>query len=100
MGDVLSVTVGTQTTGYEYDLLGRVTAVVNPDGSRDKLCENEKMPGAKFYFGASHSKLVAQFYKALETGGDDYIHVRDAVMSIRLIDAICTSSKTGSPVAL
>ncbi len=73
---------------------------VNPDGSRDKLCENEKMPGAKFYFGASHSKLVAKFYKALETGGDDYIHVRDAVMSIRLIDAICTSSKTGSPVAL
>ena len=34
MGDVLSVTVGTQTTGYEYDLLGRVTTVVNPDGSR------------------------------------------------------------------
>ena len=34
MGDVLSVTVGEQVTSYEYDLLGRVTAVVNPDGSR------------------------------------------------------------------
>ena len=32
MGDVLSVTTGEQTTGYEYDM----TAVINPDGSRSE----------------------------------------------------------------
>lgn len=72
---------------------------IHPDGSREKLCENQKMPGAKFYFGASHSKLIAEFYRALENDTDAYIHVRDAVMSIRLIDAICASSRANAPVA-
>lgn len=72
---------------------------IYPDGSREKLCENQKMPGAKFYFGASHSKLIAEFYRALENGTDEYIHVRDAEMSIRLIDAICSSSRANAPVA-
>lgn len=78
----------------EDDILVRI----QPDGGREKLCENEKMPGAKFYFGASHSKLVARFYRAIERDTDDYIHVRDAVMSIRLIDAICRSAKAGALV--
>lgn len=73
---------------------------IHPDGQREKLCENAKMPGAKFYFGASHGKLIHQFYQVLENGGEDYIHVRDAVMSIRLIDAICTSSRRKAPVTL
>ena len=34
MGDVLTVTVGGQTTSYEYDLLGRTTAVITADGAR------------------------------------------------------------------
>lgn len=76
----------------EDDVLVRIL----PDGSREKLCENEKMPGAKFYFGASHAKLVAEFYRAIEQDTDDYIHVRDAVMSIRLIDAICRSSRANA----
>lgn len=58
------------------------------------------MPGAKFYFGASHSKLIAKFYRAIEQGTDDYIHVRDAVMSIRLIDAICRSGRADALVEL
>ena len=80
----------------ENDILVRIL----PDGSREKLCENEKMPGAKFYFGASHAKLIAKFYRAIEQNTDDYIHVRDAVMSIRLIDAICRSGKADAAVAL
>ncbi len=80
----------------EDDMLFRIDA----DGTRTKLCENEKMPGAKFYFGASHSSLIAKFYRALENGTDDYIHVRDAEMSIRLIDAIHESSREGCIVTL
>lgn len=64
------------------------------DGGRmEQLAENEKLPGAKFYFGVSHKKLINQFYQQLEHGGEDYIHVKDAVMCIRLIDAIRRSDK-------
>jgi len=79
----------------EDDALFRIDA----DGVRTKLCENEKLPGAKFYFGASHGILINKFYRAIENNTDDYIHVRDAEMSIRLIDAIHASSKAGHPVA-
>lgn len=68
------------------------------DGVTEILCENAKMPGKKFYFGASHSKLIAKFYRALETDTDDYIHVRDAEMSIRLIEAVHRSQRAGYPV--
>lgn len=37
MGDVLTVTVVNQTTRYEYDLLGRVTATVTADGARTEV---------------------------------------------------------------
>lgn len=68
------------------------------DGKMEILCENAKMPGKKFYFGASHGKLIAKFYRALEADSDDYIHVRDAEMSIRLIEAVHRSQKAGRPV--
>lgn len=75
------------------DKLSRTT-----DGKTEILCENAKMPGKKFYFGASHSKLIAKFYCALEADSDDYIHVKDAQMSIRLIEAVHRSQKAGRPV--
>ena len=70
-----------------------------PDGERKILCENSRMPGEKFYFGASHGKLINRFYDAIETDGDNYIHVKDALMSIRLIDAVLKSSASGQTVA-
>lgn len=70
------------------------------DGTVTTLCEDVRLPGAKFYFGASHGKLIDKFYRAMEIGGDDYIHVKDAVMSIRLIDAILRSDKEKAPVTL
>lgn len=72
----------------------------DPDGAVTTLCEDARLPGAKFYFGASHSRLIGQFYHALETNGDNYIHVRDAVPSICLIDAILRSDKENAPVSL
>lgn len=72
---------------------------INPDAGREKVVENQKMAGAKFYFGASHGKLIDKFYKAIEENTDDYIHVKDAEMSIRLIDAIRASSAANAPVA-
>ena len=58
------------------------------------------MPGTKFYYGASHATLIAKFYRAIEQNTDDYIHVRDALMSIRLIDAVQKAGRTGETVRL
>ena len=51
------------------------------------------LEGIKFYYGASHSKMVERFRKALENNTDDYIHVRDAVMVMRLMETIFRSAK-------
>lgn len=70
------------------------------DGGWEQLCEDDCLPGTKRYYGAGHQKLIAAFYRAIAEGSDDYIHVRDAVMSVRLIDAIQSSSKAGAAVAI
>lgn len=68
------------------------------DGSRHLICEDRRMPGTKFYYGASHSELITGFYAAMEAGTENYIHASDGVMSIRLIDAIVRSAREDIPV--
>ena len=58
------------------------------------------MPGTKFYYGASHGKLIDRFYDSIEKNNQNYIHVRDSLMSIRLIDAIQESGRTGKTVKI
>ena len=84
----------------DFAIIENVLYRVAQDGSREELCEDARLPGTKFYYGASHAKLIGKFYKALEDGTDDYIHVRDAEMSIRLIDAVQEAGRTGGSVAL
>ncbi len=71
---------------------------IGPDGSGELLCQDGKLPGSKFYYGSSHKKLIDLFYQALEDGSQDYLHVSQALMSIRLIDAIQESGRTGKTV--
>uniref|UniRef100_UPI0040561BA8 Gfo/Idh/MocA family protein n=1 Tax=Agathobacter sp. TaxID=2021311 RepID=UPI0040561BA8 len=71
---------------------------LNEDGTEDYLTENAKLPGSKFYYGASHGKLIGKFYQAVENDTDVYTHVKDAVMSIRLIDTIREASRQGAYV--
>lgn len=71
---------------------------INPDSSRTVVCQASKLEGVKFYYGASHSRLVEHFRKAVETGGDDYIHVRDAVMVIHLMETIFKSSEENKSI--
>ncbi len=66
---------------------------VHPDSSREVVTKAARLEGVKFYYGASHSRLIERFRKAVETGSDDYIHVRDAVMVIRLMETIFRSGK-------
>ena len=66
---------------------------INKDSSREVICKAPVLEGIKFYYGASHSRLIDRFRKAVETGSDDYIHVKDAVMVIRLMETIFQSAK-------
>lgn len=68
---------------------------VSEDGKETMVVEDRKMPGSKFYYGSSHEKLIRMFYESLETGSGCYIHVSDAEMSIKLIDAIQNSGRFG-----
>ena len=66
---------------------------INKDSSREVICKAPVLEGIKFYYGASHTRLIERFRKAVESGSDDYIHVKDAVMVIRLMETIFQSSK-------
>ena len=67
----------------------------NPDGSRDVICKAPVLEGIKFYYGASHTRLVARFYEAVKNNTDDYIHISEGAMIVRLMDSIFRSSNTG-----
>lgn len=95
-----SVQIRVQLEKAEFAILDNILYRVMEDGSKTKLVEDAKLPGSKFYYGASHSKIIAKFYKALERNSQEYLHVKDAVMSIRLIDAIHESGRSMSAVCL
>ncbi len=63
------------------------------EGPPTLLCEDVRLPGTKFYYGAGHTSLICQFYAAMENGSGDYIHAAEGLSSIRLIDAIVRSSQ-------
>ena len=89
-----------QTEKAEFAIIDNVLFRLHEDGSRERIVEDEKLPGTKFYYGASHGKLINRFYQEIESDGQDYIHVKDALMSIRLIDAIRQSGRTGETVRI
>lgn len=65
----------------------------NEEGKKEKVMEDAKLPGKKFYYGASHDKLINHFYSCIENDTDDYIHVKDAQTSMEMISAIRRSSE-------
>ena len=93
-----SVQITVQTEKAEFAILDNILYRVEADGARKPLAEDRRLPGTKFYYGASHRKLIDKFYRAVEEDTQDYIHVKDAVMSIRLIDAIQESGRSGKAV--
>jgi len=65
----------------------------NENDEKEKIIKDEKLPGSKFYYGASHAKLINEFYECIEQDTDDYIHARDAQKSMEMISAIRRSSE-------
>lgn len=101
-----SVQIRVQLEKAEFLIVDSALYQIEADGSRNMLVRDDgkepekekKRPDAKFYYGPSHGKLIGNFYEALETGSSDYLHVKDALMSIQLIDAIQESGRTGRTV--
>lgn len=73
---------------------------VDEEGRKVELIEDARMPGSKFYYGASHGKLIKQFYSCIENNLTDYVHAKDALPSIQIIDAIRKSSEINKAVKL
>lgn len=71
---------------------------INPDSSRDVILRAPKLEGIKFYYGASHARLIARFYKAVKENTGDYIHISDGAMVVRLMDSIFRSANTSALV--
>lgn len=95
-----SVQISVRLEKASFLIMDNILYRVGENGSREVLCEDARLPGTKFYYGASHRKLIGLFYEALENNTQDYLHVRDSLMSIRLIDAIQESGRTGKTIAL
>lgn len=93
----VQITVSLEKADFLIDD-GKLFKVI--ESEKTLLCEDNKLPGSKFYYGASHSKLIDKFYDAIENDTDNYTHVYEAVESIRLIDAIHKSSKTNTSVTV
>lgn len=60
--------------------------------------QGSRSEGIKFYYGASHSRMIERFRLAVENNTDDYIHVKDGTMVIRLMDCIFRSANTSALV--
>ncbi|MFP7298843.1 Gfo/Idh/MocA family protein [Neobacillus niacini] len=72
----------------------------NEAGEKEELMEDAKLPGSKHYYGASHAKTINQFYSAIIENTQDYIHAKDALASIAIIDAIHISSEKKQAVKM
>ncbi|WP_053362241.1 Gfo/Idh/MocA family oxidoreductase [Bacillus sp. FJAT-27251] len=76
----------------KFTIKDSILTKVNDDGKKEEIIEDTKLPGSKFYYGASHAKLINHFYSCIENDSDDYVHAKDALISIKIIDAIRMSS--------
>ncbi|GAB2537658.1 Gfo/Idh/MocA family protein [Gracilibacillus alcaliphilus] len=71
-----------------------ILTIAQEGNKKEKVIEDQKLPGSKFYYGASHAKLITNFYQQLLENGDHYIHAKEAEVSMEMIDRIYESSRT------
>lgn len=77
----------------KFTIKDSILTRVNESGKKEELVEDMKLPGTKFYYGASHLKLINKFYDCILNDTDDYVHAKDALTSIVMIDKIFESSQ-------
>ncbi|XQY93621.1 Gfo/Idh/MocA family protein [Metabacillus sp. HB246100] len=77
-----------------------VLTKVDEDGKKEDIIEDAKLPGTKFYYGASHLKIIDTFYTCIRNNTQDYVHIEDALTSIEIIDAIRQSSELNKSIVM
>jgi len=84
----------------KFTIKDSILTIVNDQDKKEEIIEDRKLPGSKFYYGASHEKAIHQFLNCIKDDTDDYIHVKEAFISMQMIDAIYQSSETKEKVSM
>ncbi|WP_227937741.1 Gfo/Idh/MocA family protein [Alkalihalobacillus deserti] len=84
----------------KFTIKDSILTRLDESGKKVEMIEDTKMPGTKFYYGASHTKLINQFYSSVENKTQEYVHAKDALTSIAMIDAIRKSSEEKKEIKL
>lgn len=77
----------------KFTIKDSILSRVHKNGQKEEIAEDTKLSGSKFYYGASHVKLINHFYDSIIQNTHEYVHVKDAIPSIIMIDAIRKSSE-------
>src|SRR5690625_184478 len=77
----------------KFTIKDSILTKVNDQGKKEEVIEDERLEGEKFYYGAGHGILINHFYACIENNTDDYVHAKEALTSLNLIDAIRRSSE-------
>lgn len=92
--------IGVRTEQAEFRIEHETLSRVFDDRSTEVLARDVHFREGKAYYGNGHHQLISEFYHAIETDGCNYIHVRDAADSMRLVSAIQRSAALGDAVAI
>jgi len=77
----------------KFTIKNSILTKMNDDVQKVEIIEDAKLPGSKFYYGASHAKLINHFYTCLKEHTDSYIYAKDGLIAMKMIDAIYKSSQ-------
>jgi predicted dehydrogenase len=91
------VTLTVQCEGAAFRM---ANGMLYREGVAAPLAQDDAPAVGKRVYGNSHGKLIAEFYEVLETGAGAYITPRDALASLRIIDAVRESSRKGQGVLM
>ncbi|MBN6849834.1 UDP-N-acetyl-2-amino-2-deoxyglucuronate dehydrogenase [Staphylococcus saprophyticus] len=78
----------------KFTIKDNILTRFNEAGEKIKIAEDEKMTGNKTYYGPSYGKLINAFYDCINNDSNNYVHPKDALTSIAMIDAIQKSSES------
>jgi predicted dehydrogenase len=65
------------------------------DGKTEHMTNSDKATGKKAYWGSGHKALINDFYKSLAFGKKFAIGGREAIITLKLINGIYESGRTG-----
>ncbi|WP_437271664.1 Gfo/Idh/MocA family protein [Staphylococcus succinus] len=77
----------------KFTIKDNILTRLNNQGDKIPILEDIKATGTKSYYGPSHAKLINHFYHCILTDSSHYIHAKDALTSIAMVDTIAQSSQ-------